>query len=286
MWLTLRSILLDTEKFGNVPQNAGLYRPINIYTPPGCLANAIFPAPTIARVTPGNILADTLMHALAPLVPHQISAGIANLKAIGFAGIRDDQQWMHIEFLEGRYCGRSGKNGMDSVDTLYANRRNNPIEDIETHSPLRVNRYELRDHVCAHGRCRGEIGSIKEIEFLADRYANSEGDGHAHAPRGFDSGHAGITSETLFVNNNGDVTACPSMMTARAAKNGEKFIAIDGCGGGYGDPKKRQPAQVLSDLLDGYITQSEALEIYAVIMQQNKFNEPAPNDLRKKAVTN
>ena len=32
----------------------------------------------------------------------------------------------------------TGKDGLDAVDTLYANTRNNPIEDIESHYPLRV----------------------------------------------------------------------------------------------------------------------------------------------------
>ena len=39
---------------------------------------------------------------------------------------------------------RYGQDGMDAVDTLYANTRNNPIEDIESHLPLRVLKYELR----------------------------------------------------------------------------------------------------------------------------------------------
>ena len=66
LWLTLRSILLDTEVYGNIPQNDGLYRPIKIIAPRGCIANPIFPAPTIARFAPGNVVADTLMRALAP----------------------------------------------------------------------------------------------------------------------------------------------------------------------------------------------------------------------------
>ena len=37
-------------------------------------------------------------------------------------------------------------------DTLYANPHNNPIEDSETHLPLRVLRYELRDDVSGAGK--------------------------------------------------------------------------------------------------------------------------------------
>ena len=57
---------------------------------------------------------------------------------------------------------------MDAVDTLYANTRNNPIEDMESHLPLRIRRYELRDDAVAAGQWRGGIGSVREFEFLAD----------------------------------------------------------------------------------------------------------------------
>ena len=40
MWerLTLRSILLDSAVYGNIPQNSGLTRPITIVAPKGTLA--------------------------------------------------------------------------------------------------------------------------------------------------------------------------------------------------------------------------------------------------------
>ena len=58
-----------------IPQNSGLTRPISIVAPKGTLANPIFPAPTIARFCPGNQLADTVMKALAPVVPAQSERG-------------------------------------------------------------------------------------------------------------------------------------------------------------------------------------------------------------------
>ncbi|MGE3648458.1 MAG: hydantoinase B/oxoprolinase family protein, partial [Reyranellaceae bacterium] len=133
IWLTIRSVLLDTEVHGHIPVNAGLIRPIKIVAPKGCLANPTFPAPTIARFCPGNQLADTVMKALAQAAPSSVSAGIGNLKVIAFSGLKDDTHWVHMEIFEGSYGGRDGKDGMDAVDTLYANTRNNPIEDIETH---------------------------------------------------------------------------------------------------------------------------------------------------------
>lgn len=266
IWLTLRSILLDTEIHGDIPQNAGLYRPIHIHAPKGCLANPTFPVPTMARVSPGNILADTLMHALAPVLPRQVSAGIANLKALGFSGLRDGRHWVHIEIFEGSYGGRYGKDGMDAVDTLYANTRNNPIEDIETHVPLRVNRYELRDAACAAGRWRGGISIVKEVEFLSDGAVSCEGDGHSHAPWGFAGGHDGVPSALVLERPGGERVELPSMLQTRPAKAGDRYIAIGGSGGGYGDPRERPAARVLDDYLDGYIDREEARAKYGVVI--------------------
>src|SRR5580704_4372654 len=130
VWLTIRSVLLDTAVLGHIPVNAGLLRPIKITAPLGSLANPVFPAPTIARFCSGNQVADTVMKALAQAVPSQVSAGIGNLKVIAFSGLLSPEtgggQWVHMEIFEGSYGGRSGMDGMDAVDTLYANTRNNP----------------------------------------------------------------------------------------------------------------------------------------------------------------
>ena len=89
IWLTIRSMLLDTRRPRPHPgQNAGLIRPITIVAPKGCLANPIFPAPTIARFCPGNQLADTVMKALSAAMPGNVSAGIGNLKVIAFSGLQ------------------------------------------------------------------------------------------------------------------------------------------------------------------------------------------------------
>jgi N-methylhydantoinase B len=264
LWLTVRSILLDSDVVGNIPQNDGLFRPIRIVAPKGCIANPIFPAPTIARFAPGNVVADTLMKALAPAVPEKVCAGVANLKAITFTGFKGEQQWVHIEIFEGSYGGRHSKDGMDSVDTLYANTRNNPIEDIESHVPLRVTRYEFRENACGAGMWRGGWNSVKEVEFLTDGSLSVEGDGHAHAPWGFAGGLQGHPSSLDLVRGGKAVSALPSMLPTITVNKGDRVRATGGIGGGYGDPKQRAPERVLDDVLDGYLTRAEAARMFSV----------------------
>lgn len=269
IWLTLRSVLLDSDEYGNIPQNDGLFRPITIDAPEGTIANPVFPAPTIARFAPGNVVADTVMRALAQAVPEQVSAGVANLKAIAFSGVDAGRQWVHIEIFEGSYGGRYGKDGLDSVDTLYANTRNNPIEDIESHVPLRVTRYELRDDACGAGRWRGGLNSVKEVELLAAGAVSVEGDGHAHQPWGFRGGRDGLTSSLELTTDDSESTALPSMMPARAVAAGSRLRAVGGIGGGYGDPLQRPAESVIDDVLDGYISATTAKALFGVVMKDD-----------------
>ena len=236
VWLTVRSVLLDTAVCGHIPVNDGLLRPIKITAPLGSLANPVFPAPTIARFCPGNQVADTVMKALAQALPGQVSAGIGNLKVIAFSGMRQGKHWVHMEIFEGSYGGRGGLDGMDAVDTLYANTRNNPIEDIESHLPLRVSRYELREGVSGAGEWRGGLGSVREFAYLSDGGASVEGEGHEFAPWGFAGGEPGHPAELRLVRRDGTVEMLPSKVPHMQIRAGERFVCIGPAGGGYGDP--------------------------------------------------
>jgi N-methylhydantoinase B len=267
VWLTIRSVLLDTAVHGHIPVNHGLTRPITIIAPKGCLANPTFPAPTIARFCPGNQLADTVMKALSQAVPQQISAGIGNLKVIAFSGTQAGRQWVHMEIFEGSYGGRFRHDGMDAVDTLYANTRNNPIEDIESHLPLRVTRYELREDACGAGQWRGGFGSVREFVYLSDGGASVEGEGHRYQPWGFAGGLDGHPAALRLERANGQVTPLPSKVPHTQVKSGDRFVCIGPAGGGYGQPFARDPQRVLDDVLDGLISIDTARRDFGVVIR-------------------
>ena len=281
VWLTLRSILLDSVIYGSIPQNEGLTRPITIVAPKGSLANPIFPAPVIARFCPGNAVADTVMKALSQAVPQQVSAGIGNLRVIAFSGVQEGRQWVHMEILEGSYGGRFGSDGMDAVDTLFANTRNNPIEDIESHLPLRVNRYELLEDVAAPGRNRGGIGTVREFTFLTDGAFSIEGDGHKFRPWGYGGGAEGHPGSLRLVDGNGHVTELVSKVPYHPVSAGDRLISHGPSGGGYGNPKERPVEQVLSDVLEGFISAETAKREYGVVIAGAAIDREATAALRR-----
>lgn len=280
VWLTLRSILLDSDIYGNIPQNSGLTRPITIFAPKGCLANPIYPAPVIARFCPGNALADTVMKAIAPAVPRQVSAGIGNLRVMAFSGVSQGNPWVHMEIMEGAYGGRYGKDGMDAVDTLYANTRNNPVEDIESHLPLRVLNYELRENVAGPGQWRGGIGSIRSFELLEDGAVSVEGDGQRFRPWGFQGGEDGSPANVILSHSDGTSENLPSKIPYRHLAKGDRITAYGPCGGGYGDPMKRAPEDVLDDVLDGLLDAGSARVAYGVIIDGTRLDLAATQALR------
>ncbi len=275
IWLTIRSVLLDSDVYGYIPQNSGLTRPIHIVAPRGCLANPVFPAPVIARFTPGNQLADTVMKALAEAVPHKVSAGIGNLKVIAFSGLRGETHWVHMEIFEGSYGGRHGKDGMDAVDTLYANTRNNPIEDIESHLPMRVTRYELRENVVGAGKWRGGFGSVRAFQYLEPGGFSVEGEGHKYHPWGFMGGSPGMPAALDLMHADAPTESLASKVPYHPTKPGDTFFAVGPAGGGYGNPFERDPADVLDDVLDELVTPALAEELFGVVVRDGKVDEAA-----------
>ncbi|SEO66091.1 hydantoinase B/oxoprolinase family protein [Aquisalimonas asiatica] len=282
IWLTIRSVLLDTAVHGYIPQNTGITRPIHIVAPKGCLANPEFPAPTIARLGAGNQLCDTVMQALGRARPEQVSAGIGHLKVIAFSGLQDGEHWVHMEIFEGSYGGRYGMDGMDAVDTLFANTRNNPIEDIETHLPLRVRRYELRENVNGAGKWRGGFGSVREFEFLSDGGGSVEGEGHRFRPWGFLGGQEGQPAALKTVRASGEAFDLPSKVPYQPMSAGDRFVAVGPSGGGYGPPLERDPADVLDDVLDELIDVSTAEETYGVSIRDGQVDLSATESLRQR----
>ena len=177
--------------------------------------------------------------------------------------------------MEGSYGGRYGMDGMDAVDTLYANTRNNPVEDIESHIPLRVDRYELREDRVAPGEWRGGIGTIREFTFLDDAGFSLEGDGHAYKPWGFEGGAEGHVASLTLRGINGDERALPSKVPYCKVRAGERLISTGPCGGGYGIGFERDPEAVASDVADELIPAETALRDFGVVLIDGKVDHAA-----------
>ncbi|MCY4086613.1 MAG: hydantoinase B/oxoprolinase family protein [Actinomycetia bacterium] len=268
---------------GPIPQNSGLVRPIHIVAPEGTLVNPAFPAPTISRACPGVECCNTIMRALAHAVPDQVCAGVGNLNVITSSGLRSEDHWVHMEIYEGAYGGRPQRDGMDTIDILFTNTRNNPIEDLESHLPLRVHWYELRDFSCVPGRSRGGIGAVRETEWLEDGGFSIKGQGQRFPTWDFDGGSDGLTNEIILERATGERAPLPSKVPYMPASAGDRTVVIGACGGGYGDPFERDPDRVLADVRDGYLTVEAADRGFGVVITGGRSIDVAATRQRRSA---
>jgi N-methylhydantoinase B len=89
-------------------------------------------------------------------------------------------------------------------------------------------------------------------------------DGQFAPPRGANSGHNGTPGSTHLVNHNGDVTKLPNVVSVHLQK-GQRLHGRDSSGGGYGSPLTRDPARVLTDVLESWESIEKARDIYGVV---------------------
>jgi 5-oxoprolinase (ATP-hydrolysing) len=203
-------------------------------------------------------------------MPDKITAGTCgNYYFIAYSGFNEEEHeyWVYAEVTEGSYGGRHDRDGLDSVDCLIANTRNNPIEELEWRFPMRTERYELRDEPCAAGKWRGGIGIVRDNRFLIDTILSCEGERHeGDPPWGIFGGRDGVNGALTKNPGGPDETHWPSKFTGHLLDAGGVLRLTTPNSGGYGDPLERAPEHVLSDVLDGFTTLELAERDYGVVI--------------------
>jgi 5-oxoprolinase (ATP-hydrolysing) len=253
-----------------VPQNEGMLAPVDVVAPKGSIFNPNYPRACFARFCQVQRAVDLALRALAPVLPDKITSGnSAHLHFIAYSGFLEEEgeYWVYLEVDEGSYGGRPGRDGLDSTDCLIANTRNNPIEELEWRFPMLTERYELRDDPCAAGKWRGGVGMIRVNRFLVDTIVTCEGERcEADPPWGIFGGHEGTLASTVVRTPDGRVETWPSKFTGKVLPAGAAIEIAVPNSGGYGDPLEREPALVLSDVLDGFTTLELAERDYCVVI--------------------
>lgn len=266
----LRSILLDETIFGLVPMNDGLWRCLKITAPPGTWVNPRFPAGTNARNMGIMVIGYTLIKALAEAVPDRVFAGSGAIPVAAYAGLdAQGRHWAFLDIYPGCYGGMAFRDGLDAIDSLVANTRNVPIEDIETHMPVRVLCTELRTEP-APGKFRGGISVRHEVQMLTDGWISAETQGHKYPAWSLLGGAQGDTLE-LWLNPDSDQPEkLPPMFVGRPVKAGSILRILGPGGGGYGDPLERDPEKVLEDYLDQLVSAESARLDYGVVIDTER----------------
>ncbi|UUX95321.1 hydantoinase B/oxoprolinase family protein [Aquabacterium sp. J223] len=282
-WLVYKIMFLLLTEEPDLPVNAGLLRPVSVSVPEGSVLNCQFPAAVGLRTTTGVRVQDALFGALAQardgLVP---ACGAGTIAPVVFAE-RDAAGRLLVNVLEplsggtGGHAGGDGLHARDVVD--IANLRNSPVEAVERKASVRVLGYGLLPDSGGPGRWRGGCGAFLEFQVLAAECSiTARGmERHRFRPWGLAGGQCGAGGRvTLRRAGQAAPQDIGKIDLLRLLRGDVVRIEIAG-GGGHGNPLDREPARVLADVQDGFVSREAAEQAYGVVLDASSHgvNEAA-----------
>ena len=191
------------------PACAGTFRAITLSAPQGCLVNAERPAAVAAgNVETSTRIVDVIMGALVQAIPDKLAAASqGSMNNIAFGNkttARDSDQnmsWDYYETIGGGMGAHMNGYGLSSVQTHMTNTLNTPIEVLESHYPLRIKRYAVREQSGGKGKHQGGNGIVREYEFLQAASCTLLTERRYNKPWGMQQGEPGELGTNLLNGN-------------------------------------------------------------------------------------
>lgn len=214
----------------HAPACAGVFRPIALHAPVGCLLNARYPAAVAAgNVETSSRVVDVVIGALAQALPEQMpAASQGSMNNLAMGSDQAGQRWDYYETIGGGMGAGALGGGHSGVQTHMTNTLNTPIEVLEARYPLRVLRYQLRRQSGGDGQRRGGDGLIREFQFLDAAQASLLTERRTRAPWGMARGGDGLPGVNRL---NGEPLAGKCALHLSA---GDRLTLETPGGGGWG----------------------------------------------------
>jgi N-methylhydantoinase B len=261
--------------------NDGFFAPFSLTVPPGTVFSAEPPAPTGWYYEGAAFANDLFWKALAPVVPDRLGAGSYTSLCTSYVVGRDaatDELFVLAEPNVGGWGGSALGDGESAlIATTDGDTYNFPVEVVEARFPVLVERYEL--NVAAGGgagRHRGGFGVVREyrVHGARDVYGYGSLGLSERRPWAVAAGRAGTNNSLEYVH--GESVARHGRVARVPLADGDLVRSITGTGGGFGDPREREPERVRDDVLDGYLTVEAARAEYGVVIDPRTFElDPA-----------
>jgi N-methylhydantoinase B len=277
-YYALRALLKDQS----IPQNDGCYRHVEVIAPEGTIVNPKFPAAVSARHVTAQRQIDTVLRALTGILPERICAG-CNLSFPTFnceALSENGKIIVTTDILGGGYGGNIMWDGMDAVDSHGSNCALLPAEICEADGALKVIKTELVRDSGGAGKFRGGLAIARTYEIIAEEaYVNLYADQGKpeNSPWPLFGGLPGSPAKifvTIVRNGKKKTKRIFPLKKHLYLKKGDRFTLVSCGGGGYGDPKERDPELVIEDVLNGKISRKVAEKIYNVSINSRRIDEP------------
>ncbi len=271
-----------TDPYG--PMNEGALRPITVKAPEGSFLNPRPPAGGGPRAIICYRTFEAVIGALARALPDRVAAASSHFANPTFGGWdrRRGRRFVAYELVLSGTGARATKDGCEAMAMAF-NAANIPVEAQEATQPIVIERFELISDSAGAGRFRGGCGLRRDMRFLADEgKLTNLSERQRFAPYGLFGGKTGRLARTVI--NPGPDEQIVHGKQSREFAHGDVISFQQSGAGGYGDPLERDPARVLDDVLDEYVSVDAARRDYGVVIVGDgidlRVDEPATTALR------
>jgi len=259
--------------------NEGLLRNLDEWIArEGSILKPRFPAPLGMRANTRFRVMSCIFGSLAQANGGSVPAG-SPVYVLYYFRAWDEARRRPILCIEGLGVGLGARPFADGVDVIYyIAQENYPVEYVERDFPLRVERYAARPDSGGPGLHRGGCGVVRDVRVLAEKAElATRMENTVVAPYGVAGGRAGRTGRIILNPGTPEERELVALGDGIVLKRGD-LLRFETCGGGgWGDPLKRDPERVRTDVARGFITARGAFEDYGVAL------DPATLDLDKTA---
>lgn len=256
--------------------NDGVFRPLQVLVDQRSIFSAERPAAVSTYWETMAYGTDLVWKALAPVVPHRLSAGhLLSVCGVVLSGVHPDtnEPFLIVEPSVGGWGAGEGLDGATGQFCIGDGETYNvPVEVAETRYGIMVDEYSLRTDGAGAGEYRGGSGCIRSYRAMTDGQTVTATFGrHKYVPWGINGGQDGSGNAIEIVKANGEVVG-PFGKCARYPLNkGDVVRLITATGGGYGNPLRRPAEKVASDVKNGYVSPEQAEQIYGVVVHTDTF---------------
>lgn len=272
--------------FPDVPISAGAFEPLVILRPEGTFLDAQYPRPVsgcAAEVS--QRIAEAVFSAMVKALPDKVTAAPAGSSGNFGLGGFDPQRgrpFVLYQLSGGGYGGNADHDGLSNGCSTIGISKSPPVEIMEQAYPILYNHYRLREGSGGAGKQRGGLGLDYEIELLrGDARASFVMDHGRYGPQGALGGDDGaVNTVTVFRNGEAHVPKHLSKEQDIPLSAGDRVRVGTPGGGGYGDPRMRDPQAVRRDVELGYYTADDAKRLFAVVLENGAVSEQATVRLR------
>lgn len=262
----------------DAPPNAGMYRPIHIIVPENTVFNPRWPAPVYyGNLITSEKVADLIWQCLEQAIPEQIVGmpyADCNPISWGVVNAREGVSDTFGELPPGGWGGTPFGDGMSATYSRHGNCMDFTPEQMELLYPVICTEREFKEDSAGAGKYRGGLALQVSWKLLQNSTMNVGMGRSRFGPPGVCGGKDGKPSSVIL--NMGtdreeviggyteDHEYLMTMFDNYPMKAGDTVTMITQGGGGYGDPKERDPELVKKDVRNGLVSKEAALEEYGV----------------------